>query len=280
MSIDLHCHSQYSDGSTTLKDIVKIAEASGVEVLSITDHDTFEGSIKAEPYTGKYSVELIKGIEISSIDGKTGRRVHVLGYLCDEIASITQMCNETLLSRYNAGRIMIERIKKDYRITYKMVERYSNNSTCIYKQHIMNALMDAGYSVSVYGELYKHLFDREDGLAYEPVKYPEVREAVRLVNEAGGLAIIAHCSQFDSFDLIKELTGDNLIDGVEVWHPSNTHKDKERLIEYANEKGLLMTGGTDFHGAYSYEAKTLATQTTPLEEMNRMRLRKSQKHTV
>lgn len=277
LSIELHCHSRLSDGSTRIEDIINLAEQCGVTTISITDHDTFEGSLKAEAYTGNCGVELIRGIEISAIDNKTGRRVHVLGYMCDKLRDIVAICTKTILSRYTSGRAMVDRIKKDYNLNYKMVEYYSNQSTSVYKQHIMNALMDAGYTDSIYGELYDKLFNSKDGLAYEPIRYPEVREVVRLINESGGLAVIAHCSQFDSFDIINELTNEDLLDGVEVWHPRNTESDKQMLIRFAEEKGLIMTGGTDFHGAYGRTPHTLATITTPEEQLTRMKLRKAQK---
>lgn len=273
----MHCHSKLSDGSTRIEDIIKLAEKSGIQKISITDHDTFDGVIKAQAYTGSCGVELVPGIEISALDNKSGKKVHVLGYMCDTLKDLTAMCNNTLLSRYRAGCIMIDKIKKDYNITYKMVERYSSESTCIYKQHIMNALMDAGYATSIYCELYNNLFNKRDGIAYEPIKYPEVREVVRLINDAGGISVIAHCSEFDSFDLIKELVDNNSLDGVEVWHPLNTEVDKTRLMALSKEKGLLMTGGTDFHGAYSNISRTLGTMTTPDEQFERMQLRKSQK---
>lgn len=116
----------------------------------------------------------------------------------------------------------------------------ATGSTNIYKQHIMHALMDAGYADSIYGELYDKLFAPGTGAALIEAEYPDTREVLELIHSAGGIAVLAHPMVYHSEELLEELA-DNGLDGVEVWHPNHSQDETEQLRTFAEEKGLLMT---------------------------------------
>jgi predicted metal-dependent phosphoesterase TrpH len=131
----------------------------------------------------------------------------------------------------------------------------------------MHALMDAGYTDSIFGDLFHKLFDRNGGLAYVSVKYPDVYSVISEIHGAGGVAVLAHPGVYDSYELLEELAKQGLLEGVEVFHPRNKPGDVERLSDVANRYGLAMTGGTDFHGMYSSNPTPLGTCTTPEEQL-------------
>lgn len=136
----------------------------------------------------------------------------------------------------------------------------------------MHALLDAGYTNEIFGDLFRSLFHPKEGSAYAPVEYPEVTEIVPKIHEAGGLAVLAHPAVYDSYDVMEELLPLGL-DGVEVWHPRNHPDDPERLSGFCREHGLIMTGGTDFHGLYTKKPNPLGTSTTGDDQVELMKKR-------
>ena len=136
---------------------------------------------------------------------------------------------------------------KRYPLPVGIIKRWIQGSTNIYKQHIMMALMEAGYTTTIYGELYERLFGK-DGVAVVKKDFPDVRDVMTQIHEAGGLAVMAHPWLYDSVELIPELAGLGL-DGIEVWHDSANEEQTDKLIEIAKKYDLCMTGGSDFHGS-------------------------------
>lgn len=123
------------------------------------------------------------------------------------------------------------------------------NGDILYRQHIMYALMERGYTNSIYGELYQKLFGKE-GIAKLTSPYIPVKEAVELVLEAGGIPVLAHPFQYDTFDLIPKLKQWG-IQGVEYKHHTQTKEREEAVLKAAKEWELFVTGGSDCHGIYS-----------------------------
>ena len=159
---------------------------------------------------------------------------------------------------------MVRKVMRYYPITPDLIVRCATGSTNIYKQHIMHALMDAGYTDSIYGELYDKLFSPEQGSALVEAEYPDTREVVELIHSAGGIAVLAHPAVYDSFDLMQELAESGL-DGVEVWHPDHSEEQVASLLDFTRQHGLLATGGSDFHGMYARRARPLGSTSMPDE---------------
>lgn len=271
MSADLHCHTVLSDGSATIEQVMKLAHNVGLSAIAITDHDTFEGVEKAKRIGAKLGIQVIDGVEISAFDYERKRKVHVLCYLPDNPEKLAPLMNATLLERKRSGMVAIEELCKRYPLSKEDFLSYCKDSTTIFKQHIMRALMDAGFSDRVFSELYYDLFKRpSDKRIYAPIIYPDVYDVVRAVREAGGIAVIAHAGFYGNFELIEKLTAEGLIDGVEVRHPENNVEQTKWLSEFADAHSLLKTGGSDFHGMNNSRMVPIGAYITPREELDRL----------
>lgn len=275
MAADLHCHTKMSDGSVGIDEVVLLAKTHGIPTIAVTDHDTFAGSTRAKVFGDRHGIEVISGIELSTSDPATGRKAHILCYLCDSTDRLEGLCKRTHDSRQRAASIMIQKVMKVYPITADMVVRRAQGSTNVFKQHIMHALIDAGYATDFFGDTYQKLFNSKTGLAYFPARYPDVHEVIEQIHEAGGVAVLAHPGEYDSYDLLEQLAKDGEIDGVEVWHPRNKPGDEEKFIATAGKYGLVMTGGTDFHGMYTTVPMPVGTCVTPNDQLEALRKRKA-----
>ena len=266
---DLHCHTKLSDGSASLEDVVFYSKRAGLDVISITDHDTMAGVSRAIVLGKRYGVTVIPGTEISAMDPDTGRKVHVLCYFPQKPNRLDSLFYKVQESRTQAGLKMIHRVMEQYPITMEHVNRYSASSKCIYKVHIMQALLDLGYDTRIYGDLFHELFDRNSPTnCLAPVNYPSVYDALDYIRIAKGIPVLAHPSVYDSMGILEKLAKEKRIMGVEISHPRNKPEEQVRMKEIAEEYGLLTTGGTDFHGYYaSGHANPLATCITTEQEL-------------
>ena len=162
-----------------------------------------------------------------------------------------------------------------YPITLESILRYSAGSKAIYKCHIMHALMDYGYTTELYGDVYDSIFDVNDGICADEVAseanfYPDVHFVTTLIRASGGISVMAHPKVYDSTALLEELASKHEIDGVEVWHQSADEQYRAQLQDIAAANGLLVTGGSDFHGFYNHYAIQIGSNTTPEESLNRI----------
>ena len=270
MAADLHCHTRASDGSDTADEVVFMAKKRGLSTVAVTDHDTFDGVEEAVFSGTKYGIRVIPGAEFSCTDAETGRKAHVLCYLCNFPEKLQNLCEATCGARRNAGKAMLEKVAALYPISAEMVLKRAGPSASLYKQHIMRALMDAGYTNEIFGSVFQELFSAKDGKAYVKIEYPEVHDVIEQIHRAGGLAVLAHPGEYDSYDLLESLSASHMIDGVEVWHPKNRAGDEESFSKIAREYGLAMTGGTDFHGMYTKTPMPVGTCTAPDEQAERL----------
>jgi predicted metal-dependent phosphoesterase TrpH len=266
MAADLHCHTKISDGSVGIEEIITMAKRKGLSAISVTDHDSTAGATRAVIIGKRQQVNVIHGVELSTFDKQRGKKIHLLCYDCETPDRLEGLCRRIGESRRKAAMAMIRKVLRYYPIAPEMIVKCATGSTNIFKQHIMHALMDAGYADSIYGELYDKLFSPQSGSALVQPEYPDFREVLELIHSSGGIAVMAHPPLYDSEDALEELVSLGL-DGVEVWHPAHTDSDVERLSAFATENNLLMTGGTDFHGMYSYKANPLGSTTMPDEHL-------------
>lgn len=270
MTADLHCHTSCSDGSMDPEKLVLLAARCGVQSIAVTDHDTMKGVERAAACGIAHGVCVIPGIELSANDEATGRRVHLLGYFARQTPSLLALCEQIGESRRKAGEIMLERLTRRYPVPPELVLAHAKNSESLYKQHIMHALFECGYTNEFYGPLYRELFDSKNGKILSRVEYPGVQEALACLREAGAAIVLAHPGEYDSYDLLDRLASAGEIHGVEAFHPRNKPEDEKRLSETAERFGLLKTGGTDFHGIYTQKPRPLGTCHTEADQLNRL----------
>jgi len=267
---DLHCHTRLSDGSLGIEDLIILANKMGVDTIAITDHDCLAGTVRGKIIGERHGVTVVPGVELSAFDIKRERKVHLLCYLSENPDRLEGLCRRNSLARRKAGQFMVLKAAQKYPITPEFVIKCAAGSTNIYKQHILHALMESGFTTEIFGNMYDELFSSKNPENISvPPKFPDVFEVLEAIHESGGIAVLAHPSFYDSFDLIDELIEAGL-DGVEVWHPQNSAEDTEKLIEIAKKNNLLMTGGSDFHGMYGSKINKLGSFSTPDDNLSEL----------
>lgn len=266
---DLHCHSTASDGSMKIGDLIQYAGKVGLDYIALTDHDTMSGVSQAIDLGRKYGVRVISGIEISTIDPKRGRKAHLLCYLPVRPELLAPMLEETIKNRDAAMQKSLQMLKAFFPVSEQQVLENAADAPCIYKAHVMQALLDMGYADAVYGEVFREMLG-PNGKCYVKNHYPDVRKAAHLVQDAGGVCVLAHPSVYDSAELMQELAEEELLDGIERNHPRNREPDIILADRLCREYGLIATGGTDFHGAYTGNPNPLGTYLTSHEQLDRL----------
>ena len=270
MAADLHCHTKLSDGSVGIEDLIVIAQKSGIDTIAITDHDCLAGTVRGQVIGKRYGVTVISGVEISAFDFEAGKKVHIISYLADSPNRLEGICKRTSVARKRAGQIMMLKVASRFPITSDFIISHASGSTNLFKQHIMHALMDAGYTDKIFGDLFHALFDeKSETNVLAPTKYPSVQEVIDEIHGAGGIAILAHPAKFNNLDEIDKYISMGL-DGIEVWHPSADDELIEKLSQICKKNKILLTGGSDFHGIYGDKTVTLGSCTTPQEHLDKL----------
>lgn len=280
MSADLHCHSRVSDGSLAARELASLAKRRGIRTLAVADHDTTAGLEKAAEACRNEGIAFIPAIEISAYDYHRKRKAHVLGYLMDRPETADRACLSMIRQRQELSRWMVERLAEaGYPIEWSFVSRLAEGSTNVYKQHIMHALMETGCASALKGELYRKLFSPPEegspgGIAFQEMEYMNVLDAVRVIKDSGGLAVLAHPAGYRNLDLIPQLAELGL-DGLEAWHPLHSEGDVRAIQELSRQYSLLLTGGSDFHGMYEGKPNQLGSCMTPDEWVEALYHRKA-----
>jgi len=247
--LDLHLHTTHSDGSCTPTEVIGLAHQAGVTALAITDHDITSGIPEAIAAGEQYGIEIIPGVEISSLMGSS--ELHILGYFLDwQDDDLNQRFKSLRDSRHHRNPQIIDRLQSlGIQITYDEVRALAGSDS-VGRPHIARALMNKGVVTSA-----QEAFDRflGDGkAAYVPRELPSPAEAIRWIKEARGLAVLAHPTWVKVTDqplaeLVRRLKADGL-DGVEVYYSTHAARQTREYLSLAQQLGLLVTGGSDFHG--------------------------------
>lgn len=252
MKADLHCHTKLSDGTMGIDDLIVLAKNSGIDVIAVTDHDCQAGTVRAEIIGRRYGIQVIPAVEFTATDSKRGSKAHILCYLPDRPERLEGLCKSNTIIRKKAAQLMVAKITRRFPISSEFIAKCCQGSTNIFKQHIMQALMECGYTVSIFGDLYKMLFTKQSRMnVIVDATYPEPEEIIDQIHEAGGIAVLAHPGFYNNFELLDELIEKEKLDGVEVYHPENTPEQQAELIKIAKKHNLVITGGSDFHGAFN-----------------------------
>lgn len=266
---DMHCHTTVSDGSMTPADLVDYAARIGLDSVAVTDHDSMAGIQSAQTRADECGVILIPGIEVSTYDYKHGKQAHLLCYWPSSPEPLLALCRQILKSRDEVALAITEKLSTKYPIDIQTVKKYAGGSEAVYKQHIVMALAQMGFTTSIFGDLFRELFSAKTGWARIDPKYPDTREAMRLIREAGGLSVLAHPGVYGNFDLIGELC-DMGLQGIEACHPRQSADDEKAAFEAAACHKLIPTGGSDFHGMFSSRVTPLAARTAPAGTLDQL----------
>ncbi len=263
MSGDLHCHTRLSDGTLGIEDIINFAKKKGLETIAITDHDCLAGTVRGKIIGARHGVQVIPGVELSATDEKNDRNVHILCYSPDSPDMLEGLCKRNSLARKKAGHFMMLQTAKRFPVSTEFITKCATGSTNLYKKHIMQALVECGFTDSFNGELYNKLFTKEsdENILVVP-KYENVKDVIDAVHTAGGIAILAHPYASGCENDLADYVAYG-IDGIEVFHPSADEEQQASLKKFASKNKLLMTGGSDFHGLYNTYKVSLGDYSTP-----------------
>ena len=251
MRIDLHTHSTVSDGTDTPTALVHRAHDAGLNVIALTDHDTFDGVNEAVEAGKRLGVTVIRGLEMScEVDGAS---VHLLGYGCDP----TNRALAAELVKNRAGRVgrlqaFADRFTElGMPLTVDDIKQQSGLSPSVGRPHVADALVELGYVASRSEAFDKWLGDDKPG--YIGRYSTPLEMGIDLVHGAGGVAVLAHPWGRGSRDhltvqYIEQLVNEHGLEGIEVDHVDHDEETRSLLFEMGARLGLIRTGSSDYHG--------------------------------
>ncbi len=245
MRIDLHVHSTYSDGVHTPSALVELADDRGVVVLGIADHDCVDGVQEAVEAARGRGMEIVSGVELSS--EFLGRDLHILGYGFDPLdEALKEMLQRFRDTRHKRGIKIVENLLA-MGVELDPADVLAKNANgSLGRPHIAELLVEKGYVFSHAEAFAKYL--GENSPAYVKKHKLSPAQAIGFLHAAGGVAFIAHPANYlEDESHIHELISYGF-DGIETIHPNHGPEDVMRLTTIAEKYGLLMSGGTDFHG--------------------------------
>ncbi len=246
---DLHTHSHFSDGTLSPSGVISLAKLRGISVLALTDHDTTEGIEEAVRAGEYYGVQVIPGVELSC--EYDGIEVHILGYFID----LTNAELQRALDRQRGRRRdrmdqMLQRLSEaGIRISLDEVLGLARFGV-VGRPHLAQVLVRKGYVRDLRSAY--DLYIGHNRPYYVPTLRMDVYEAIDLIRSAGGLPVLAH-PVFIPSRILPELLSRFAFWGMEVIYPEHPPRFVEQLRALAREKGLAITGGSDFHGSAKKE---------------------------
>jgi predicted metal-dependent phosphoesterase TrpH len=244
--IDLHSHTNESDGTSSPEQLIEEAVRAGVETLAITDHDTFAGYDQALPAASAAGVELVCGIELST--KLHGRSVHLLGYFLDagRLEEFRDWVLELQASRRERNVRLAARLRElGFDITLEEAEALGRGMTG--RPHFARIMVEKGYVKNLRQAFDEYLDESAKGYVYR--REPQFAEGVKQIRKAGGIASLAHPVRVNGNVpvLMPELCAAGL-NAIEAYHSDHGPLETELYLELAGRYGLLVTGGSDFHG--------------------------------
>ncbi len=251
MRIDLHTHSSVSDGTDEPGVLVRSARDAGLDVVALTDHDTFDGLDQAVAAGEQLGVHVVRGLELSC--SRTGRSVHLLAYGADP----TSPGLAAEMERVRGGRlgrlsgVLAKLAELGVPVTEAEVLEQVGNSPSVGRPHIADAMIKAGRVRDRQEAFDRYLAD--GGPAHVHRYAIDVERGIDLVHQAGGVAVIAHPwgrgrEHVLPVPVLEMLASDHQLDGVEVDHQDHDPDTRRRLRTLADRLGLLITGASDYHG--------------------------------
>jgi 3',5'-nucleoside bisphosphate phosphatase len=251
MYADLHIHSTFSDGTDTPAELLSIAEKNGISVVAIADHDTVDG-VKAAHKADSHGVRLIPAIEVSTVS--THRFLHVLGYHVNvNSTKLAEYIEQVSKDKTENTRINFEYAlsKGTFAYDWERVLELNRGQRRLSGVHVVKAMELDGYHAPgmTMREMFHKHFRPESPLFIETEK-ATVADAINIIEAAGGVPVIAHPKLVHDDDIVMDMIKLGA-KGIEVYYPLHTPQETEKYLRMAREHGLLVTGGSDWHGGNS-----------------------------
>jgi predicted metal-dependent phosphoesterase TrpH len=280
--IDLHAHTTYSDGSATPTELIEVAAAKGCRAIAITDHDTVAGLAEGRKAAGLLGIEFVEGVEISA-EYNPGT-MHILGYYVDDGSEDFNAKLDELREARAARNLEIARRLQQlgFDISYEEVAQLAGNEV-VGRPHFARIMLQKGYVKSI-----REAFDRflaKGAPAYVEKKRLCPADAISLIRNAGGVAVLAHPYQLklSSLEELERLVCDLAevgLDGIEAIYSRHSSAERNSYAQLAARYGLLVTGGSDYHGIYKPDIeiiKGLGDLEVPYELLDEVKRRANQR---
>lgn len=246
--IDLHTHTDKSDGTFTPSELVEFAVKQNLRAIAITDHDTVAGIDEALEASSKFGIEVIVGVELSAF---YNMEIHILGLFIDhKDQNLKKILGHLFENRANRNLVIIEQLNK-CGINIDINELPYKDDRSVTRAHFARILVEKGYCANTSEAYNKYL--GFGAPAYVPRKKITPEESIKLIHRAGGLAFLAHLNQIDVngqtelIGLVSDLKEMGL-DGIEGYYYEYDKEWKNRCAEIADIFDLAICGGSDFHG--------------------------------
>ncbi|NCX32636.1 MAG: PHP domain-containing protein [Actinobacteria bacterium] len=275
MLIDLHTHSNASDGTDSPSELIDKAISKGLDVIALTDHDTVGGWDEAisalKSHESNSKMDLVLGSEVSC-QGADGTSIHMLGLLFDpNYSPLISEFEKTRENRVTRMSRIISRLNEaGIEITIEEVNAQKRGDATLGRPHLADALVARGHVAN--REEAFNIFLHNGSKFYINHYSPSPEVAIRLIKEAGGVAVIAHPLASRSGRKIDLETLNQLIqaglDGIEVDHRDHNEMERSELMRLAIEHNLVVTGSSDYHG--TGKLNQLAEFTTHPEQWERL----------
>jgi predicted metal-dependent phosphoesterase TrpH len=241
--IELQSHSTVSDGQLAPAGVVEAAGAAGVTTLALTDHDAVSGVAEAAEAAERTGIELVPAVEMSCVHAFADD-LHVCGYWVDTEA-LAPACERAQAERVSRAGEIVENLRREgFELTIEDAIAEAGDALSVGRPHIARAA-GAGKDLGPFFEEYLV----PGAKAFVPRRWPTAGEAVELIHDAGGAAVVAH-PYWDVSDPaeVEELIRALEIDGIEVFYPPHTREQTAHLLGLCEELGLTPTASSDFHG--------------------------------
>jgi predicted metal-dependent phosphoesterase TrpH len=243
MLIELQSHSTVSDGQLGPAEVVARAAEAGVTTLALSDHDAIAGVAEAARAAEELGIELVPAIEMSCVH-EYAEDLHVCGYWVD-LGAIAPACERAQHERVARAGEIVENLRREgFDLHLEDAVREAGDALSIGRPHIARA---AGASGDLGPFFEEYLVP--GAKAFVPRRWPTAAQAVELIHEAGGTAVVAHpYGDRDGPEEVDELIRALGVDGVEVFYPTHSREQTEHLLSLCDELGLIATGSSDYHG--------------------------------
>jgi 3',5'-nucleoside bisphosphate phosphatase len=253
--IDLHTHTNESDGSYSPEELVRAAIEQGLDALAISDHDTFAGYDQVSAFAHGHGLDLVCGIELSTrmaVGKSATKNVHLLGYFLHEPPSFAfrEWLAEILLARRARNQQLVERLK-ERGVAIELHEVEALGRSLAGRPHFARLLVQKGYATDTDQAFRKYL--AESAPTFVERDSPHLAFAIQQIVAGGGVPVVAHPIRLGVRDFSQEETlilemQEMGLCGLEAYHSDHNSHDIQRYLALAQKYGLAVSGGSDFHG--------------------------------
>jgi predicted metal-dependent phosphoesterase TrpH len=267
--VDLHLHTNASDGRCSPAELVARASAAGITVLSVVDHDTFDAQPDVARHAATAGLRAVTGIEITAV--WNGIDVHVLGYFLDPpSADLRRFLERQREDRVRRVQAMLDRLRAlGVPVPFEdvVVPVGSRPPHAIGRPQVARAMVRAGHVANIHEAFDRYLAEGQP--AFVPRSGSAPADVVRLIVASGGIASLAHPGLLGRDELIPALATAGM-QAIEVYHPDHSPEVVACYSAIAQRCGLAVTGGSDYHGEQTHGAPLLGRVTLPSKDFERL----------